>query len=570
MPPKNNLKLLRKIIADRNISIARRLDNEMGTSLTENAIQKRVKMDEDQRRKAGIKTITDLAAEYASNSDTINKSVLSLAPTLQAINSKTFPPPMLPAAAPAPALAAPAPIPALAAPAAPAAIPAAPGAPAMPVAPGAPAPVTPKKKTGVVLSSPLPSSLATPGTPVAPMMFGNIPYGEAMKAVLDWHNGQNAVTYVPRQYVPTETNVFIIGKNTKTTNAKFLTFDKATFDMINNGTEVKKIDVTVSDDEKGSKGAKKYKITPAGFYLLFARKYDANDDFYKDAVQNATQIDHDLMREIKNSIDKIGTTKKAAIDTFFADWKANQNKPKTKPSFMTGLYMGDPRNNTTNPEFPIYVKNDPKNGEMFTIGDGIATQKKILFVKGLADYMQSGSINKVTLEIDDPSGSNSMTRHATPPLIYALFMEANQAEHTAMVNRIKPADYEFLDIFLESYQTLSGHLEHVGVLLGMYDELHANDTPPSPQKYNMYAPSAPSTPSSSQPSGSQSGSGLSPALSNRNLKNRFNVLKGALTIGNDNPQVKNEFIAIADSLFSAGKIKRREHEDAYRLIGVAA
>jgi len=65
----------------------------------------------------------------------------------------------------------------------------------------------------------------------------------------------------------------------------------------------------------------------------------------------------------------------------------------------------------------------------------------------------------------------------------------------------------------------------------------------------------------------QSGSGIKYARGQDDLT-RFEVLGGTIAGGNNNPDLRNSFLELADSLYENKKIKKSEHKKAYQTAGI--
>jgi len=69
------------------------------------------------------------------------------------------------------------------------------------------------------------------------------------------------------------------------------------------------------------------------------------------------------------------------------------------------------------------------------------------------------------------------------------------------------------------------------------------------------------------PAKTQSGSGIKYARG-QDDKTRFEVMGGSIAGGNNNPDLKNSFLELADELYEKKKIKKSEHKNAYKIAGV--
>jgi len=69
------------------------------------------------------------------------------------------------------------------------------------------------------------------------------------------------------------------------------------------------------------------------------------------------------------------------------------------------------------------------------------------------------------------------------------------------------------------------------------------------------------------PAKTQSGSGIKYARG-QDEKTRFEVLGGTIAGGNNNPDLRNQYLELADTLYDKKKIKKAEHKKAYQTAGI--
>jgi hypothetical protein len=566
------------------------MDEDLGTNIEADAVARKLKIEEDARKRTGIDPITPMLTDIRRDLGVlVARPALGAAPgpVPAAIGA-------VPAPAPAPVFALPAPKP--------------PKAP-KPVAgaPSAPAPAAPS-------SSSIPASLTIPEAYRAAFKDG----GDFLSNKGAYRKGAVAAFQKPfaietgskpKTYYD---EVFGVGKNED--QDTWLYIGSPDLARIRNGVDVSALKLKLTEASNQS-NVKTYNISPGALYAILAGSdLKPNTVMFTSAVTSVTKEDLAALNDISKFTDgkfntqllifinnavsaqnaqqaaAIAQAKQAAQAPAQPPAQASpgpstpQRGPSTaRPGNVPALNLDDDSDDEfidaskNTPSKPVKPNDLPKKVKdagfnyIKEITDFIdATANKKIFEEHnglkilgrLANNAISygfGDVRIYVRNINDFTAGNDVTEGITlsdkknrDPKTKFTYHRASPASMTALFSDdLSPGSDAFE--FVKGSATVDD--------LAFFKELLKHSPKGRLANLHYIVP--------------QKGNGLKRAatidimaMNPTQIKRRYNVLKGEIGAGNNNPDTKNELVALADILSDKGKITRNEHERAYIIAGM--